>query len=352
MVAVNICAPSHLDPCDSYGHIALELARHLTHVGVHCNLFAPGKREVENQDDELAAIVRQPVYPVHGSIMLGYPTGYQVHRSPRVHVGPCVALTMFESSKLPADWVTPLNDTNAVIVPSWFCYGVFRDAGVSVPVHVVPPGVGDIYRYHERTEGKPLTFLAFLDRGERKGGVVALQSFLRAFGEDTDYKLILKGRTPKEGRGFELSNANIEVILEDMSEAELYALYCRCDVLINPHKGEGFGLIPREFAASGGLAMTTGWSGTADDIERWGYPLPYALEQADWRGNKKFEGRDVGQWACVDPDRVASQLRIVADAWQWYRQTLPAKAQAAAQLYDWRTFAERVLAVWKGVAHG
>lgn len=351
MTCLSLYAPGHYDPADSYGLIACQLVRHLTALGVQVNALGLGDAVHPNQPDDVRAVTSRPIIPALGGLVMGYPTSYGYH-SALLHHGPRVALTMFESSKLPSGWMEPLNEMDAVIVPSWFCYGVFMESGVTAPIHVVPPGVADLYRYQKRTDDRPLTFLAFLDRGERKGGIVALQAFLRAFGEDMDYKLILKGRTPKEGRGFELSNPNIEVVLEDMSEADLYALYCRCDVLINPHKGEGWGLIPREFATSGGLAMTTNWSGTADDIERWGYPLPYTLQRADWRGNKALMGQDVGQWASVDPDRVASQLRIVANAWEWYQQTLPAKAQAARDLYNWRTFAECVLAVWEGVASG
>jgi glycosyltransferase involved in cell wall biosynthesis len=180
--------------------------------------------------------------------------------------------------------------------------------------------------------------------------MVALQAFLRAFGEDMNYRLILKGRTPKQR--FELTNPNIEVILCDMTERELYDLYLRSDVLINAHSGEGFGLIPRCYAASGGFALTTGWSGTADDIEQWGYALAYRLERAHWRGNRTLQGQDLGHWASVDPVRLGHSLKMVAATWEFTRQTLPAKAQAARELYSWDVFAERVLAIWKEVAVG
>lgn len=349
MNAITVYAPGNYDMADSYGLIACMLARHLTALGARVNAMGMGKTVMDSQPDDIRAVTSRPLSPSPGGIVLGYPTGYHRHSALLFH-GPRVALTMFESTKLPVDWLAPLNDCDAVIVPSRFCKQVFERSGVSAPIHVVPLGVGDVYRYQERVGGRPLTFLAFLDRGARKGGITALQAFLHAFGEDMNYRLILKARTPKQG--FDLTNPNIEVILQDMSEEELYALYCRTDVLINPHKGEGWGLIPREFAASGGFAMTTGWSGTADHIEQWGYPLPYALTKADWRGNKSLEGQDVGEWATVDPARVATHLRIVADNWDYYRTLLPEKAAAARRLYNWREFAARVLEVWEGVAHG
>jgi glycosyltransferase involved in cell wall biosynthesis len=349
MNAITVYTSQHWDFADSYGLIACQLARHLTALGVRVNAMSLGRTVMDSQPDDVRAVTSRPILPTLGGIAMGYPTNYH-HHAP-LHYGPRMALTMFESSKLPQDWIAPLNDMHAVIVPSEFCRTVFMDSGVTAPVHVVPLGVGDIYRYQERSTGRPLTFLAFLDRGERKGGIVALQAFLRAFGEDERYKLVLKGRTPKK-QGFELTNPNIEVILQDYSEQELYELYCRCDVLINPHKGEGFGLLPREFAASGGFALTTGWSGTADAIEQWGYALPYTLETAHWRGNRTLQGQDLGVWAKIDPVRLAHELKMVAATWDYTRTLLPQKAQAARRLYNWRTFAEQVLTIWEGVRVG
>lgn len=351
MTVVTLYAPGHYDPADSYGLIACQLVRHLTALGARVNALGMGKTVMDSQPNDVRAVTSRPILPSLGGLVLGYPTGYHNH-SVLLHSGPRVALTMFESSKLPAGWREPLNEMDAVIVPSQFCAEVFRDSGVTAPLHVVPLGVGDSYRYQTRTAGRPLTFLAFFDRGERKGGMAAQQAFTRAFGDDMRYRLILKGRTAKPGRVLTLSNPNIEVIQQDMSEAELYALYCRCDVLINPHKGEGFGLIPREFAASGGFAMTTAWSGTADHISEWGYGLPYELEAAHWRGNKALAGQDLGVWARVDAERVATHLRTIAGAWEWYEQYLPAKAQAACRLYNWRAFAAQVLSIWEGVHVG
>lgn len=347
MTTLSLYAPGHYDIADSYGLIACQLVRHLTALGVTVNALGLGNTVMDNQPDDVRAVTSRPIIPALGGIVLGYPTSYDMHSS-LLQYGPRVALTMFESTKLPKGWVEPLNNMDAVIVPSTFCRDVFVDCGVTAPIHVVPLGIGESYRPRERTAGRPLTFLAFLDRGERKGGVIALHAFLRAFGEDMRYKLILKGRTPKVP--FALTNPNVEVVLQDMSEAELYELYCRCDVLLNPHKGEGFGLIPREFAASGGFAMTTAWSGTADELEQWGYGLPYRLETAHWRGNKVLQGQDLGEWAAPDPEEIAHHLRMVAATWDYTKQLLPQKAAAALRLYNWRTFAERVLAIWREAA--
>jgi glycosyltransferase involved in cell wall biosynthesis len=349
MTNITVYAPGHYDIADSYGLIACQLARHLTALGVHVNAVGLGETVMDNQPEDVRAVTSRPLRPSLGGLALGYATGFNRYGA-LLHAGPRIAITMFESSRCPASWVQPLNEMDAVITPSWFCAEVFRQCGVTVPVHVVPLGVGEVYRYAERPRERPLTFLAFMDRGARKGGITALQAFLMAFGEDMNYRLILKSRKAKVP--LEFTNPNITVIHQDMSEAELYELYLSADVLINAHRGEGFGLLPREFAATGGIAMTTDWSGTADGLGVWGYPLPYELVKADWRGNKSLEGQDLGEWAEVSPERVATHLRIVAANREYYQERAKTAAHQAVNLYSWRTFAEQVLSIWKEACIG
>lgn len=347
---LNVCAPGHFDQYDSYGLLACRLVGELTALGVEVQALALGDRQHANQPDAVRAVTSRPIVPAWGGVLLGYPTNF--HRfGALAQYGPRVALTMFESSKLPKGWVEVLNTLDAVVVPSWFCWESFRQAGVRVPLHVVPLGVGEVYRPAERDPDRPFTFLAFLDRGRRKGGMAALQAFMQAFGDDPSYRLVLKSRDPKVR--VNLLNPNIDMIQRDMSEEELYRLYLDCDVLVNANKGEGFGLIPREFAATGGIALATDWGGTADDIEVWGHALPYALVEADWAGAKSLEGQDLGLWAEPDIDGVAAMLRDVAEHRERYAAQARLAAPAVRRLYSWRRFAERVLEIYREAqAHG
>lgn len=349
MTAITVYAAKNYDIADSYGLIACQLVRHLTRLGVHVNAAGLGETVMDNQPEDVRAVTSRPLRPSLGGIVLGYPTNY-AHQGALLYCGPRIAITMFESTRLPSGWVEPLNDMDAMIVPSWFCADVFKACGVTVPVHVVPLGVGEVYAWAERPKDRPLTFLAFLDRGLRKGGVVAEKAFLRAFGDDPNYRLILKSRNAKVPLNY--GNRNITAIHQDMSEAELYQLYLSADVLINAHRGEGFGMIPREFAATGGIAMTTAWSGTADGLGEWGLPLPYTLVKAGWEDNKLLEGQELGSWAEPDIAGVAHALQTVAANREAYQAWAKRAAHRAAALYSWRQFAEQVLSIWKDAADG
>lgn len=352
MNALSLYLTASWHPADSYGKIAIELAKHAHSKGIHVNCLGHGEATLDAQSAEVRQITSQPLVASLGGIALGWPTSYP--KFPTLYqVGPRIALTMFESTRLPDDWIPHLNHLHAVIVPSHFCQRVFVESGVTVPVHVINLGVNDHFRYIERplsfTESRPMTFLAFMDRGQRKGGITALQGFLRAFGDDPTKKLILKGR--KIELNFHFTNPNIEAIQEDYDDAQMQALYERCDVLVNPHRGEGFGIIPREFAASGGLSLTTGWSATLEHIDEWGYALPFRLEKALWEGNKYLQGRELGEWATVDEVKLGDTLRAVANYWPLYHHLLPKRSLAARTRYSWATFGDQVLALWEDVVH-
>lgn len=346
MTTLNVCTPGALDQADSYGLLACQLAVGLTRLGCYVNLFSLGPREVAGQSAELRTIIEQPLVATFGQIVLGYPTTFRQH-NPLTQLGPRVGITMFESSKIPAIFVPELNQCQAIITPSAFCRTVFAEAGVTVPIHVIPLGINELYQPVERSFDGPLTFLAFIDRGLRKGGPTALQAFVAAFGDDPNYQLILKGRKSKITA--EILNPNVTLIQEDYSEAQLYALYQRCHVLINPHRGEGFGLLPREFAATGGISLTTAWSGTADDLDQWGIGLDYTLVKADWAGHNQFSKMDLGDWAEVNQQSLVDRLEAIADNRLFYQRQAYRLAGNVHKLYSWEAFAKGVLDVWEGV---
>lgn len=350
MNTVTVYTPGHMDMADSYGLIACQLARHLSRLGVYVNAISIGDRVTAGQPADIRHIMERPIRPSWGGLLLGYPTGYGSY-GVLAQRGPRVAVTMFESTELPPGWVSVLNDCDAVVTPSWFCADVFHDCGVTAPIHVVPLGIGEVYRPVERVERDEFVFLTFLDRGKRKGGFYALQAFLKAFGDDTAVRLVLKGR---EGQvGMTVLNANMEIVQADMTEEELYRLYLSADVLVNPNMGEGFGLIPREFAATGGLSLATEWSGTAEDIDCWGLPIPYTLVPADWQGAKNLEPHaPLGEWALPDVVELALLMRAVYETRHEWRPLAYARAAHLHELYNWRDFTARVKHIFEEVACG
>lgn len=343
-MVITVHTPGNVDPFDSYGLICCELIRHLTRLGRRVNVIAGGHKRLDTQDEEVAAITALPPIRSQSGIFLGYPTSY-VRYNTFEFCRPRVAVSMFESSRIPADWPHMLNQCEAVVVPTDFCRDVFLESGVGTDVFAIPLGIHDVYQPAPRDPNRPFTFLSFLDRGKRKGGLFALQAFLQAFGNNMDYKLILKARHTK--RSLTIVNPNVEVVQDDLSEEELYRLYLQCDVMLNPNMGEGFGLIPREFAATGGTALATAWGGTAEGIDVWGIPLPYTLVPADWAGHPNLAGQPLGDWAQPDISGIVEIMRDVADNRESYMQRAMKNAPIVRQMYSWNKFAQDVLKVWQ-----
>jgi glycosyltransferase involved in cell wall biosynthesis len=225
---------------------------------------------------------------------------------------------------------------------------VFIDCGVTAPVYVAPLGIGDVYQpaVRHRKPGDPFTFLAFVDRGVRKGWHHAIQAFVKAFGDNPNYRLILKART-SEGPPIGITNPNIKFIQQDMTEQELYELYLSADVLVNANLGEGFGLIPREFAATGGLALATNWGGTAEGINEWGLPIAYKMIPA-W--GDKHHPRGLGMWADPDIEGLAVLMDVVAESRDRWQPKAYERASNLHKMYSWESFGRSVLFHWQSAA--
>lgn len=327
---LNVCSPN-FDPCDSYGRLACELAGGLSALDIRVN-------RINLREDELT-----PITPVLGGLVLGYPTMYKAFGY-MVNAGPKIAITMFESTRIPHEWIEPLNQCVAVIVPSRWLVDVFRNCGVTVPMHVVPLGVSREFYQTKRRGHEPLTFIIHADRDQRKGWHRGMFAFNEAFGQNKRYRLILKGRHVQ----MRPRNPNMEVVSGDLTNTELVALYHRAHVMIFASSGEGFGLPPREFAATGGVSITTNWGGTADDLSQWGLPLPYTLTDA-WDYKPEWHGV-MGQWAEPDQEVLVDLLRHVAAHYEAYIDFGIRAAGFVQTHYRWSSFARQVLAIYQQYA--
>lgn len=325
---INVFAHSW-NLADSYGRVAHETANAIHRTrGVHVNRIGNAMSVIQ---------------PTFGGILTAYPSQFALY-GPLSEYGRRIALTMFESTEIPHDWIEPLNRCDAVVVTSNWLVEVFRSCGVTAPIHVLHLGVnGDLFKYRERTQRKPFTFLTIGDAGRRKGSHHALFAFLKAFGDSDDYRMIVKARDHVIDR---FENNNIEIIKGELSDSELADLYSECDCMVFPTAGEGFGFPPREFAATGGLVITTNWGGTADHIEKWGFPLPYTLEPA-WRGESKLNG--LGEWAHIDQDHLSTLMRVVANIPHEARIKIGENAaHNIRDLYSWDRFGASIYDIWSG----
>jgi glycosyltransferase involved in cell wall biosynthesis len=330
--AINVACPT-FHPVESYGHVACALSDGLQQRGFIVNEIGGHGRT-------------KRLSPVTGGFLLGYPTNFAKFGA-LTSVGKRVAITMFESTCLPDGWVESLNRCDAVIVPAQFLVEVFKNAGVIVPIHVVPLGVDAVYtqikrRYVPRVT--PLTVLTIWDRGNRKNGQMAALAFNRAFGDNPRYQFIGKSRTGAYPLIDGFTNPNMHLVQADYSEAQMAALYRRCHIMLFPTRGEGFGLPPREFAATGGVALATDWGGTADELSSWGVALQTRMEPA-WQYQQAWYGK-LGDWAAPQIDDMVAKLQMIAGDYRTYARQAMNAAAFVRQNYTWDRFVEGCLNVY------
>lgn len=258
-----------------------------------------------------------------------------------------IAHCMFEATGLPLHWAPALNRyTDAVLVPCAQNVSVFRNNGVNPPIYVVPWGIDpEDYPYTERVHrDAPYTFLWNGTGDRRKGWDVAYRAFRAAFEDRRDVKLVLHFRQfPKGISGCE--DPNVEVVAGIQTRAELRTMLADADCYVFPSRGEGWGLPPREAAATGLPVLVTNWGGLAEGIEHYALPLPVArTSPADFG----FWTDPLGVWAEPDFDALVTWMRWCAAN----REVAAAFGRrASAWLQTYQTWDQSAQALLDAVAH-
>lgn len=332
MTTINVCSPTFA-PAESYGRIALEISDQFARMGHYVNRLGGFDPAKDGDRFRLAM----------GGILLGYPTLWELY-TPLVNRGVRLALTMFESTILPEGWVERLNQADGIVVPSVWQVKVFRDNGITKPIRVIPLGISEAFCQPKKREvSDPFTFIAFADRGYRKGWWHAVQAFVQAFGSSPKHRLILKTREAEMKGAF--SNANIEVVTDQMDDAGLVSLYHRSHVMLASNCAEGFGFLAREFAGTGGVSMATNFGGTADDLHWWGLPIPYTMGTA-WPDDDLWHGK-LGKWAEPDIPALVALMRHVAEHYTSYTDFGIQAAGFVRSNYRWQVFSQQVCEFWQ-----
>lgn len=337
MNSVNVFAP-FWNTVDSYSIVANGLSDGIEKAcGVTVNRYGEGTPRAGERLHNLS----------FGGFLLAYPTNFK-HYGKLASMGVRVALTMFESTKLPSGWVDALNTMDAVIVPSRWNVELFKNEGVTVPVHCVPLGISETYLTVKRYphKNRPYRFVVIADRVGRKRWDKVMDAFYLAFGKNMDVELILKSRAPL---GFTLTNTNIKIVSGEYTDKQMARLYANCDCHVFASSGEGFGLPPREFAATGGISITTDWSGTSDDLPMWGLGIRSKGLVPAWKGEEGLEG--IGEWADVDVEHLAELMRMVFVNRDHFAKVAKLNQQWVRQNYRWETFASRCYQIYQEAGH-
>ena len=208
-------------------------------------------------------------------VVLGLPAAWAVTDAGRPDM---IWHTMYEMEPLPPGWADVLNKVGAVWVPSNWCYRLFRDAGVTVPMFVSGYGVDQNcffpvdrkVRIRERELfNKPLKFMAWGHTlTGRKNVLMAIRAFIQA-GLPPD-KAILEVKLQSGESASFVNDASgnavpgVKIFAEQWSERQIGDWLRSGDCLIYTSAGEGYGLMPAEAGATGATLICANNTGMQD----------------------------------------------------------------------------------------
>lgn len=334
---LNFAGYKHIS-VDGYGRLCLGLERALLQGGHNIYPF-----EIQSLEEKPAWwLMAQGLDFGHVTVQLMPP--HEMQHLP----GRSVGMSMHESTRLPMGWGDHVNaKCEFLMVPAPWLVPVFQEAGVTVPIEVVPGGIDpDECTLMGQKRNRPYTFMALADRGGRKGHTLVYSAFYKAFSfRNRDVRLVLKCR-PGSLPGLDFSYSNDPRVTVWKADVEKVGdVFAFADACINPNHCEGYGMWPREAAACGIRTVVTNWSGTKDETSKWAIPLnDYAIRECgmidcdgDWAYPSEDELIHHMRWLYENQDQAKSDALKAA---QWLRSNRT-YAQAADRLV-------RVLSKWLG----
>lgn len=231
---------------------------------------------------------------------------------PRIEAPYRILYTMFESDRIPDDWVDYLQAADEVWVPSKWCQKTFMKAGIKTTV--IPLGYDDIvYKPIVRTpankERRDFTFLHYNAFNIRKGFTEVFRAFIEEFGKTEPVKLILKTTQNQSPLPITKSEyPNIECIYGKIDNMELYDIMKRSDVLLFPSRGEGFGIPPLECMATGMGAIVPNAHGISEYFDN-DYMYEVAIKEKCPALYARYKNQNVGEMIVCDIDSLRKQMR-------------------------------------------
>jgi len=209
-------------------------------------------------------------------------------RKERRHVNALIVNTVWETTRIPRRWVRPINQADAVCVPSRHNRLALHRSGINVPIYIAPHGV------HARrfTPGrKPMpskkrrfTFLSVFGFQHRKNPETLLRAYWEEFSAKDNVQLIIKTNgyarhenerwirrriaAYKASLKLRKTTAPLKIIARTMDAESIRQLYRKAHAFVLPTRGEGVGLPFLEAMASGLPVIATGWGGHMDFLNR------------------------------------------------------------------------------------
>lgn len=251
----------------------------------------------------------------------------------------------WELARAPTSWAQISKAYQEIWVPSQFVADSMLAAGVRATVRLAPHPIGsepllevaEDRAYFEMPSDTfcVLTLGDLNSSAVRKNLLGAIEIFKRAFPMQGRAQLIVKTQGESEHPRFRAAASaaadgrkDIRFLEGQMTLERARSLVASCDVVLSPHRAEGFGLSLAEALTLGRPVLATGWSGNMDFMAEVPAGGLIRFELVPVRDDTGIYTDADQKWAEPDLDDGAVKLRQIADSSALRRQIVLA-GQAA-----------------------
>ena len=239
-----------------------------------------------------------------------------------------ISYSMFESDSVPELWVKILNEYyDIVVVPDIFLVSVYKNAGVKIPIFVIPLGIliEDLLNVPLKNKVNDVfTFGMSAGFWKRKNHIKLLKSFNKEFGNDPKFKLKLHGRfgpykneVEKAVKEFNLNN--VEFNCNSFSVKDYNKFMEEIDCYVFPSMGEGFSVTPRETMALGKPCIVTN-NTSHQTICNSGYVIPLISNKKTPAVYEVFGNKTIGNFYDCNVDDLSKLMKNVVNNYDKYLQ--------------------------------
>lgn len=255
----------------------------------------------------------------------------------------------WETDKLPKEFARGASLCNEIWTGSEFNKRAIRNAGVNVPIFVIPEAIvtpapkSDPYIVENEKDFK---FYSIFEWTTRKNPEALLEAYWREFENDEGVSLTLKTYVdnfdPRHRKeiGQYIKDLKKKVKLDKypplyifrqlMDRHQIYRFHNTFDCFVSAHRGEGWGIPQMEAMLMGKPVISTSCGGIHEYISDVSLLVPCEMvpvenvsRNAQWYCNDQY-------WAEIDIDYLRSQMRFLYSN-QKAAKTLGKKAQKAVE---------------------
>jgi len=323
------------------------------------------QKEIERMSNAQISPTAPKVFGVTVPMNLSYP-------------GKKILYTMIETSDgVHKDYSGKLNLTDEIWVPTKFGKKIMESSNIYPPIHVMPLGV-DVNRYSPKAglmdfgpAMRKFKFVSVFRWSYRKGFDILLRSYLEEFSNDDDVTLLLVCRAvdcPEEigaqriKEDFEALKQSINKLEADLPhialctrpihERDMPKLYNSADAFVLISRGEGFGLIYLEAAATGLPVIASNCSGQTEFLNKENSYLvdPDAYVEATTNGKLSrmaklchfYEGQIFPDFGRTAIEKVKENMRFVYENYDEAKIKANKLRKLVVNNYTWDMAVDRV----------